>query len=78
MRRLRLTCERRECFLNALSETGSVTAAAQIAGVSRTRVYAARKADPAFTTAWEEAEEIAADRLEEEARRIAGAAPAHM
>ena len=39
--------------------------------MSRTRVYELRKADPGFASAWEEAEEIAADRLEEEARRRA-------
>jgi hypothetical protein len=71
MRKLKLTRERQERFLKALSETGSVTAAARIASSSRTRLYAARKAHPAFATAWEEAEEIAADRLEDEARRRA-------
>jgi hypothetical protein len=71
MRKLKLTHERQQRFLKALSETGSVTTAAEIAGTSRTRLYAARKAHPAFATAWEEAEETAADRLEDEARRRA-------
>jgi hypothetical protein len=71
MRKLKLTRARQERFLKALSDTGSVTTAAAVAGTSRTRVYELRKADPAFASAWEEAEEIAADRLEDEARRRA-------
>jgi hypothetical protein len=71
MKRLKLTKERRERFLQALADTGSVTTAVAVAGTSRTRVYELRKADPAFASAWEEAEEIATDRLEDEARRRA-------
>jgi hypothetical protein len=71
MQRLKLTKERRERFLQALADSGSVTAAIAVANTSRTRVYALRKADPSFASAWEEAEEIATDRLEEEARRRA-------
>jgi len=68
--RWKLTQARQQRFLNALADTGSVTAAVAIAGTSRTRVYELRKTDPAFVTAWQEAEEIA-DRLEDEARRRA-------
>jgi hypothetical protein len=71
MRKLKLTRARQECFLKALSDSGSVTTAAAVAGTSRTRVYELRKADPAFASAWEDAEEMAADRLEDEARRRA-------
>jgi len=71
MRKLKLTLARQQLFLKALSDTGSVSAAVAVAGTSRTRVYELRKADPAFASAWEDAEEIAADRLEEEARRRA-------
>jgi hypothetical protein len=71
MRRLRLTSTRPKRFLEALSETGNVTAAIQIAGTSRTRVYELRKEDSSFASAWEEAEEIAVDGLEAEARRRA-------
>jgi hypothetical protein len=71
MKKLKLTKDRRECFLLALANTGSVTAAIGVAGTSRTRVYELRKADPAFASAWQEAEEIATDRLEDEARRRA-------
>ena len=71
VRRLKLTPARQARFLEALADTGSVASAAAVAGTSRTRVYELRKADPAFATAWQEAEEIAADRLEDEARRRA-------
>ena len=71
MRRLRLNNARRQVFLRALAETGNVTAAVEIAGTSRSRVYELRKADPSFAVAWEEAEESAADALEAEARRRA-------
>jgi hypothetical protein len=71
MKRLKLTEARREGFLRALADTGSITAAVTAAGTSRTRVYELRKIDPAFAAAWDEAEEIAADRLEHEARRRA-------
>jgi hypothetical protein len=71
MRKLKLTPARQVRFLKALAETGSVATSATVAGTSRTRVYELRKTDPAFAGAWEDAEEIAADRLEEEARRRA-------
>jgi hypothetical protein len=71
MKRLKLTKARQEGFLKALSDTGSVTAAVAMAGTSRSRVYELRKADPAFAADWDEAEEIATDRLEDEARRRA-------
>ena len=71
MKRLKLTKEIRERFLQALANTGNVTTAVAVAGTSRTRVYELRKADPAFASAWEEAEESAVDRLEDEARRRA-------
>ena len=48
MRRLRLTRERQERFLKALAETGIVSAAVEIAGTSRTRVYELRKRNPAL------------------------------
>jgi hypothetical protein len=63
---------RQQRFIKALSKTGSVTKAAALAGTSRTRVYELRKTDPAFAAAWEDAQEVAADRLEDEARRRAG------
>ena len=71
MKKLRLTKARQECFLKALAETGSVINAVRVAGTSRTRVYELRKIDPAFASAWDDAEAIAYDLLEEEARRRA-------
>jgi hypothetical protein len=71
MKKLRLTRERQERFLKALAETGIVSAAVEIAGTSRTRVYELRKRDAGFTAGWEEAEERAADALEAEAWRRA-------
>jgi hypothetical protein len=71
MRKLKLTQARQERFLEALSDTGSVTTAVAVAGTSRTRVYELRKADPAFADAWDDAEEVAVDRLQDEARRRA-------
>ena len=71
MRRLKLTGERRERFLSALAKTGIVSTAVEIAGTSRTRVYELRKRDAGFSSAWDEAEEQAADALEAEAWRRA-------
>jgi len=48
-----------------------VTAAVAVAGTSRTRVYELRKTDTIFAADWDEAEEIAIDRLQDEARRRA-------
>jgi len=66
MKKLKLTRERQERFLKALAETGIVSAAVEIAGFSRTRVYELRKRDRGFSAGWEEAEERAADALEAE------------
>jgi hypothetical protein len=71
MKKLKLTPEKRELFLQALADSGSVTASVAVAGTSRTRVYELRKMDTAFAAAWDEAEEIATDRLQDEARRRA-------
>ena len=71
MKQIKLTKARQEHFHKALADTGSVTAAVAAAGTSRTRVYKLRKTDTAFAAAWAESEEIATDRLEEEARRRA-------
>jgi hypothetical protein len=48
-----------------------VSRAAKLVGSSTARVYAMRHNDPAFRRGWDEAEEIAADRLEAEAWRRA-------
>jgi hypothetical protein len=71
MKQVKLTKARRDRFLKTLADTGSVTTAVAVAGTSRTRVYELRKKDAGFAAAWDEAEEIATDRLEHEARRRA-------
>ena len=71
MRKVNLTPARQQRFIKALSKTGNVTKAAALASTSRTRGYELRNRDPAFAAAWQEAEEVAADRLEDEARRRA-------
>jgi len=71
MRKLKLTKKLQERFLEELADTGSVSTADSVAGTSRTRVYELRKADPTFASAWQDAEEIAVDRLEDQARRRA-------
>jgi len=71
MRKKKLTAACQTRFLEALADSGSVSAAVAVAGTSRTRVYELRKADLDFARAWEDAEEIAADRLHDEARRRA-------
>jgi hypothetical protein len=71
MKRLKLTRAPQARFLKVLADTGNVTTAVAAAGISRTRAYERRKTDPAFAAAWDQAEDIATDRLEDEARRRA-------
>src|SRR5205809_104871 len=71
MKKLKLTKPRQQRFLTTLAATGNVSVAVALAGTSRTRVYQLRRADAAFAERWEEAEQIAADRLEQEAWRRA-------
>jgi hypothetical protein len=65
------TAKKREKFLAALSETGNVSRAAQLAGIGRQTVYTHKKSDTEFSKAWDAALDEAADLLEEEARRRA-------
>lgn len=58
-------------FLAALENTGSVTAAAEAAKIGRITAYDTRRADPVFAVAWDQALDIAADTLEDEARKRA-------
>jgi hypothetical protein len=60
-----------KAFLAALEETGSVSAAAKAAKISRVTVYAHKRDDPDFAKEWDEALDRAADTLEDEARRRA-------
>ncbi len=60
-----------KAFLIGLEQTGSVTTSAQTAKVSRFTVYGHRRDDPQFARLWDEALDIAADTLEDEARKRA-------
>ena len=61
---------KRSSFLAAYAELGNITRAAQAAGIPRTKHYTWLK-DPAYAKSFLEAEEIAIERLESEARRRA-------
>jgi len=61
---------RRRAFLGALAQTGVITQAAKIAGVSRKATQDWRK-EPEFAQAFAQAMEEAADRIEREAIRRA-------
>lgn len=65
-----IAAAKREAFLKALALTGVVAKAAAAIGMDRSTVSRWR-ADPAFSQAWDEALEEAADRLEAEAIRRA-------
>ena len=60
-----------KAFLACLEQTGSVTAAAQAAKMGRSMVYQHKRSDPEFARRWDEALDIAADTLEDEARKRA-------
>lgn len=60
-----------KAFLVALANTGTVTSAAEAAGISRKQAYVSRELYPDFKKAWDDALEIAADTLEAEARKRA-------
>lgn len=66
-----LTPARRHKFLDALSETGDVSAAAKVAGLARGEAMRLRDEDETFRTEWDDAHESAVDALEAEARRRA-------
>lgn len=74
MKRQRWSDEIATKFLTSLASTGNVTASAMAIGFGRSQMYDRRKADAAFAALWDEAEAMACDALEAEARRrsIAG------
>lgn len=45
----------RETFINTLAETSNISASAQVAGVTTSRVYAERRRNPDFLRRWGEA-----------------------
>lgn len=65
------TLPRRRAFLKVLRQTGTVTAAAEKAGVARSAAYQLRKKDKTFRQAWDDALQAALDELETELRRRA-------
>lgn len=69
--RSKRTDRARATFLATLEETCNVSASARAAGLGRRTVYEWREDDPTFAADWDEAEEIAADKLEQVARERA-------
>lgn len=67
----RFNRERRNKFLDALRQTGNVTAACEAAYVDRRTAYREKKSNAEFSRAWDEALEIAIEGMELEARRRA-------
>ena len=68
---LRFTAKKQATFLDALRQGYSISHAAMLTGLSRETMYRARRRDPAFAAAWDDAAESGADRLEDEALRRA-------
>jgi hypothetical protein len=66
-----ITHPKKRSFLGAFSETGNVSRAAGIAGITRKTHTNWLKADAVYAEAFDEASEAAADLLELEARRRA-------
>ena len=63
--------QKKAVFLAAYAEIGTITHAAMRAQVDRTTIYRWRDSDPVFAAALDEADLMAAERLEQEARRRA-------
>jgi transposase-like protein len=63
-----------EAFLATLAKTGNVTLSAEAAGVGRETVYRWRRDSEDFAGAWDEANTLGTDALEDEAvtRAVAG------
>lgn len=59
----RMKSKEKKLFLQALSDHGIVSKAAETANISRSGVYRERGNDSAFAEAWLNAKEIATDRL---------------
>lgn len=61
----------RDAFLAALAELPIVQNACNTVGIERCTAYRARKADPSFAEAWDDAMEAGIDKAEQEAFRRA-------
>ncbi len=70
-RRPRLTDEKADAFLEQLGRTGSVTAAAEQAGLGRTQLYERRRTHKRFAAAWDKALALGVERLHDDAMRRA-------
>ncbi len=60
-----------KAFLSVLAESGNIRLSCQAAAVDRSTAYRLRSSDETFLAEWEQAQEEAADLLEQEARRRA-------
>lgn len=67
----RIRHRKKRAFLVAFAQCGNVAQAAELAGIHRTTHYDWLGSDPQYAAAFVEAEDEAADRLEQEARRRA-------
>src|ERR1700756_5465712 len=67
----RRTIQKRQQFLELLSESGNVRASCAALNLCRSTLYQWRASDSAFAAAWDSALELGADGLEDEARRRA-------
>lgn len=66
--RTKWTPKKKAAFLEGLIETGNVSEAVRLSGMSRSRVYKLREEDEDFQSAWDEAIEVGIDYLEQAAR----------
>jgi len=66
-----ITREARERFLQILSESGNVSRACGLSGLSRSRIYEWRDRDPDFAAEWTAALQLGACALEDEAMKRA-------
>jgi hypothetical protein len=66
-----ITDEQIDTFIDVLTKSGNVSFACRLAGISHSHSYYMKKNKAGFSDRWEEALKVAADSLEEEARRRA-------
>ncbi|MDP2376426.1 hypothetical protein [Reyranella sp.] len=63
----RLTDQRADAFIEHLARTGSVTVAAEQAGIGRTQIYEHRRTHKRFAKAWTKALGLGVERLHDNA-----------
>lgn len=69
--RTKFTKEKKDEICKAILETGNVSTACVMCGVSRTAAYAHKNEDKEFSDLWEESLDMSIDLMEAEARRRA-------